>query len=562
MKNNKDLQNDVVGALRATPTMPGCSVDGNFSDDVVWASNTRALHATPLRYGMLFCVIAVMCFFACESPPDYCSRGNRYDPNYEFCFSGKAHKLCSNGKYNPLTQGCDKNNAVATRCLDSSFVPVGTPCGGYTLNIASAPANGGEIQLSSPGPNYAAGDKVSLVAIEAAGYTFDRWTGASTETQSDITLTMNSNQPLIAIFKPNTARLETSAFPPSGGDIERNVNGTQVTVTATAEQGYTFTKWEGAVTSTNPTVTVTVDEGKTLVAMFTPVKYRLTVNTNPANSGTVFVNGTPSSGSTEHDDGTTVRVEAQPMPGYTFMEWSGESVTGNPGTILMAGNRMLTANFRQQTITTPADSTFTDSRDGQVYRTVTIGSQTWMAENLNYDVPGIDTDVCYDNDPNNCDLYGRLYDWATAMNLSSSCNSTDCASQVQTKHRGVCPFGWHVPSDAEWETLVKYVDPNASGNYDNNAGTKLRSTTGWNTSSDYIPGTDEYGFSALPGGNGYFSGGFYDAGYYGYWWSATEGGASYAWGRFMSYGDYVGRYTNYKTSLFSLRCLRDSAASQ
>jgi len=208
--------------------------------------------------------------------------------------------------------------------------------------------------------------------------------------------------------------------------------------------------------------------------------------------------------------------------------------------------------------------TFTDSRDGQVYRTVVIGTQRWMAENLNYDVPGVDTDVCYANNSSNCDMYGRLYDWTTAMNLSSGCNySSSCTSQVQiVQHRGICPVGWHVPSQAEWRTLVKYVDPNASGDHNNIAGTKLKSATGWNTKNGSIPGTDDFGFSALPGGNG-SGGSFYNAGYNGYWWSAKEGSPALAREWYMIDHSYVfSNGFNAKTYRFSLRCVEDFAAPQ
>jgi len=183
---------------------------------------------------------------------------------------------------------------------------------------------------------------------------------------------------------------------------------------------------------------------------------------------------------------------------------------------------------------------FTDARDGKKYRTVKIGKQTWMAENLNYQT---DKSVCYDNEESNCRKYGRLYDWDDAMKA--------------------CPAGWHLPSDEEWGTLAMYVDPNASGNYSNNAGTKLKSKTGWSTDEDYKAATDDYGFLALPGGYGLSGGSFYYAGYYGLWWSATEGGANYAWYRGMYYNyEDVLRYYDGKSDLFSLRCSQDSAAPQ
>ena len=123
----------------------------------------------------------------------------------------------------------------------------------------------------------------------------------------------------------------------------------------------------------------------------------------------------------------------------------------------------------------------------------------------------------------------------------------------------VCPAGWYLPSDAEWGALVKYVDPNASGDDRNNAGMKLKSTTGWNDGGN---GTDDYDFSALPGG-GEYGGNFYDAGIRGHWWSVTEDDADYARYRGMYYDeDGVYRNFNFKSYLFSLRCSQDSASQR
>jgi uncharacterized protein (TIGR02145 family) len=181
------------------------------------------------------------------------------------------------------------------------------------------------------------------------------------------------------------------------------------------------------------------------------------------------------------------------------------------------------------------------------YRTQRIGDQVWMAENLNYDVAG---SKCYNDEPSNCATYGRLYNWSTAMGLPSSCNSTSCASQINAKHRGICPSGWHIPSDAEWTTLTDYVG--------SNAGTKLKATSGWNSYSGVPAGTDVYSFFALPGGSGSSYGSFYSVGDRGLWWSASEDSSGYAYGRYMDY-DSEGVYYNYydKSGLFSVRCLQD-----
>jgi uncharacterized protein (TIGR02145 family) len=176
-----------------------------------------------------------------------------------------------------------------------------------------------------------------------------------------------------------------------------------------------------------------------------------------------------------------------------------------------------------------------------------------MAENLNYNVSG---SKCYSNLESNCNTYGRLYDWSTAMGFSSSCNSSSCSNQIGTKHRGICPAGWHIPSDAEWTALTDYVGSST-------AGTKLKAKSGWNSCGPSGSGSsysceDTYGFSALPGGYGNSSGGFFNVGYYGNWWSATEYSASNAYSRYMDYyNSNVGRSSYDKSYLYSVRCAQD-----
>ena len=168
------------------------------------------------------------------------------------------------------------------------------------------------------------------------------------------------------------------------------------------------------------------------------------------------------------------------------------------------------------------ENTFADPRDGQTYRTVKIGKLTWMAENLNFR-PRSGNTWCYGNDNSNCDKYGRLYTWDAA--------------------KSACPAGWRLPANEDWNDLVGEADGKDA------AGGMLKSKTDWD-------GTDEFGFSALPGGSGW-SEGFNDAGGYGFWWSATEGGSGQAWGRGMGSGDNdVNEFNDDKGSGYSVRCVR------
>ncbi len=203
---------------------------------------------------------------------------------------------------------------------------------------------------------------------------------------------------------------------------------------------------------------------------------------------------------------------------------------------------------------------FLDTRNNKAYKIVAIGKQTWMAENLNYNASG---SKCYDNDPVNCATYGRLYNWATAMTLPSNCKDNSCASQIRAKHRGICPEGWHIPSDEEWDKLYRYVDGSTGTDnpYDSpTAGRELKATSGWENGSDGTTGngTDAFDFSALPGGYCDSNGWFDYVGLRGYWWSSAEYNANFAYNRYMIYY-YKNAYYSYelKSGSRSVRCVRD-----
>jgi uncharacterized protein (TIGR02145 family) len=178
-----------------------------------------------------------------------------------------------------------------------------------------------------------------------------------------------------------------------------------------------------------------------------------------------------------------------------------------------------------------------------------------MAKNLNYNASG---SKCYSDDIANCATYGRLYNWETAMALPGCGEGTSCSSQINAKHRGICPSGWHIPSNADWDKLVRYVDGSSgtSSPYDSpTAGRYLKAASGWNNSGN---GEDAYGFAALPGGSGSSNGFFLAVGYGGFWWSATEYDAYNAYGRDMSYNSEPVYYNHdRKDDLSSVRCLQD-----
>ena len=227
---------------------------------------------------------------------------------------------------------------------------------------------------------------------------------------------------------------------------------------------------------------------------------------------------------------------------------------------------------------------FCDKRDGEVYAYVTIDNvpvgnqivtQTWMAQNLNYDAPG---SKCYDDEKSNCEIYGRLYNWETAMELSGCKTGTACASLIQPlHHRGICPEGWHIPFGASlpnnggtasgWTALRNYI-AGIQGGRNNQIGDALKAKSDlWSTNTS----TDDYGFSALPAG--YYDSnpittppsnpGYYHIGTRARWWMASYTASSFG----AAYQE-VNLYKNLSENspslssditgpLYSVRCMKD-----
>lgn len=207
-----------------------------------------------------------------------------------------------------------------------------------------------------------------------------------------------------------------------------------------------------------------------------------------------------------------------------------------------------------------------DARDGQVYKTVEICDedkllcQTWMAENLNY-ADSVNTaslkgkSWCYDNKETYCEVTGRLYTWAAAIDsvamANDACNPRICGNETSCKLpevvQGICPSGWHLPSKTEWQVLFTAVGVSGF------VGMMLKSQTGW---IDRGNGEDAYGFSALPAGNaeyGYFS----SVGYYAQFWSSSGEDSYYAYYVDLDSYDFVSLRNGDKDNALSIRCLKD-----
>ncbi|MFM7106891.1 MAG: fibrobacter succinogenes major paralogous domain-containing protein, partial [Flavobacteriales bacterium] len=213
--------------------------------------------------------------------------------------------------------------------------------------------------------------------------------------------------------------------------------------------------------------------------------------------------------------------------------------------------------------------TMTD-QEGNSYRTVVIGGREWMAENLNTSIyrngdaiPNVVSSTqwaaltsgayCYyQDDPANACPYGKLYNWFTCVD-----------------ERGLCPTGWHVPSDDEWSIMINYLDPTADGgnNSNNEVGIAMKSAGTieggdgyWYTyaSDPSVEGTNSRGFSGLPGGFRSTNGDYYNMGSNGGWWSCTQLVSDDAWSRNLYY-DYAYVYRGNSDTRYGwrVRCLRD-----
>ena len=213
----------------------------------------------------------------------------------------------------------------------------------------------------------------------------------------------------------------------------------------------------------------------------------------------------------------------------------------------------------------------TDERDGKVYRTMEIRPvgigpihhQVWMAENLNYadsvKTPSLlERSWCYNDEPANCDVGGRLYTWAAAIDsvkLATDADNPQVCGYGKTctlsgKVQGICPNGWHLPTYDEWMTLFKFSCGVT------NASKELRSQTGWYDNGN---GWDTDGFSALPAGSRDDNGDFNGAGEAALFWNATQAKEYYSYGAKLFYRhDGAGSGYIDKSYALSIRCLMDS----
>jgi len=435
-------------------------------------------------------------------------KGKDYNPSAEFCSSGNVYNKCNEKNYNPSTEFCSNNNVYSKCGGEYNVVSFGC-CGNTTYTLSTQRCNENNIIETKCG---------------------NEWFNNS-----------NNN------FRCNNGVIETKCGVGWYDATNSNLR---------CESGVIETKcgsgWYDATKSN------LLCENDAVEAKCGNERYDATNSNLRCESGVIETKcGNGWYNATNSD----LRCESGVIETKCSNKWYNASIqfclnseiyslcggvtTYDPATEQCCGSSKYT----------PATQ-FCDSRDSKAYKRVTIGKQVWMAENLNYNASG---SKCYaegvsgvstDSITKNCEKYGRLYDWATAMSISSSYNTSSYDPSESTKYRGVCPDGWHLPNVEEWDVLRTEAGGSSI------AGGKLKARSGWNGNGN---GTDNYGFSALPGGiYSSWSSNFSAIGYDSYWWSATEFNASYAYYRYIYHSSaYAGGNSSEKKDLYSVRCVQD-----
>jgi uncharacterized protein (TIGR02145 family) len=271
-----------------------------------------------------------------------------------------------------------------------------------------------------------------------------------------------------------------------------------------------------------------------------------------------------------------IAVEASFNGGTTFTPVPDSALSGDNGPISAGTGKHIIWNGAQSfpnTYSTQANVKLTVSTTlppgspcpgmptvvygGQTYNTVQIGTQCWLKENLNIGtmVPGTQNQTnnsilekyCYNNLESNCAIYGGLYKWNEMMQYVTTAG-------VQ----GICPSGWHIPTDAEWTTGTTFLGgTSVAGGKMKTTGTIQAGTGLW--TSPNTGATNASGFASLPAGRRSSDGsGFFNVGNYGYWWSSTLANPSNPWIRYLGYSfSSIGRSLDVISYGFSVRCLRD-----
>jgi len=248
-------------------------------------------------------------------------------PNTGYSFTSWSGD--ATGSANPITVTMDRNKAITANFIINTY--------SLTINTTN-----GTVTKNPDQTNYNYGSVVQLTATPNTGYIFSGWSGNATGSTNPLTITMDGNKNITANFTTSTHTLTVNA---TNGTVTKNPNqanynyGSLVQLTATPNTGYTFSGWSGDASGTTNPLTITMNGNKNITANFIINTYALTIN---AINGTV----TKNPDQVNYNYGAVVQLTATPSIGYTFTGWSGNATgSANPLTIIMDGNKNITANF-------------------------------------------------------------------------------------------------------------------------------------------------------------------------------------------------------------------------
>lgn len=278
-------------------------------------------------------------------------------------------------------------------------------------------------------------------------------------------------------------------------------------------------------------------------------------------SSSVLSSSIESSCSANSSSSVTSKSSSSQGDGGSHLSSSGQAPAAMTSSSVKSSSSLSEGYVDPSTI---IEGTLIDSRDGQSYKTVKIGNQWWMAENLNYAFVGVpysdgdytsdSTSWCYNDSAEYCDKYGRLYTWAAAMDSAGlwSTNGMGCGYGKicfqKYPVRGICPEGWHLPDTTEFRTLFNDVGGSSS------AGDMLKSVSGWNDDGN---GSDSYSFAALPAGV-YGEGSFKSEGISMAFWSSNNRLTEQTFTAYLNNANTSAALLILRPNFgFSVRCLKD-----
>ncbi|MCL2689939.1 MAG: hypothetical protein FWE57_08870 [Chitinispirillia bacterium] len=486
-----------------------------------------------------FCFMTLL-FCVCTNTPDNCGGNHRYDPRTQFCHDGEPFDKCGGKEYNPSTYGCivdGEDGKLEERCINGEYAISGTPCdtsGNPDTTDAMAP-----VIIEQPTSDTVIVGMVHRIFVNASvtdnGTLTYQWYSNTSMSSLGGTII---NGAIDSVYSVSTLGTGTFYYYVIITNTNNKVSGNK---TATARSDVVTVTVNPVINAATPLINeqpassiVTMGGSHNIYVTATvtdsgTISYQWYRNTTASNSGGTVIDGMTGS----FYPVPTVGVETGTYHYYVVVTNTNTDVNGNTTATTASNAVAITVLIPQGKQFNPdiTYSSFIDERDSILYLTVKIGNQTWMAENLNYRNVG---SFCFGNDTLNCEIYGRLYNWYAA--------------------RDACPAGWHLPTREEWNELIETAGGSSV------AGKVLKSKKGWFGMWDYeidYSGTDEFGFSALPGGSRGYRDGFYNAGSDGTWRSATENisgtGTVYA---FYIHSDDNVTEGNYHTDFYlSVRCI-------